>query len=80
MKRARRRRPPLLSLLLTLGVAVLSVALAPACSEDGVTPDCPAVPLYDIGAAGERNAAEDERLKAVDAGCLTDIDTTVPPP
>jgi len=65
-----------LAILATSAVAALSIALFPACSEDGVTPNCPAVPLYDIGAAGERNAAEDERLKAVDAGCMTDLDRT----
>lgn len=62
------------TLALMLALAALSGLVLGACSEDGATPVCPAVPLYDIGAAGERNAADDERKAAIDAGCMTDID------
>jgi hypothetical protein len=67
-----RRSLPFLPLS-ALVLGALPAVLLPACSEDGATPDCPAVPRYDIGAAGERNDAEDERKAAVAAGCQTDI-------
>jgi hypothetical protein len=70
----RRPLPLLPAFALTLAFAVLSAPLLSACSEDGATADCPTVPLYDIGAAGERNDAEPARKAAVAAGCMTDID------
>ncbi|HEY3500544.1 MAG TPA: hypothetical protein VGK73_37885 [Polyangiaceae bacterium] len=72
-----RPNPASQTLALTLALAAAVGVVASACSgEDGATPVCPAVPLYDIGAAGERNEAEEARLAAVDAGCMTDIDRT----
>jgi hypothetical protein len=74
----KRSHPPTLlpSVALALLAGVVALFVFAGCSEDGATPNCPAVPLYDIGAAGERNDAEDERKAAVKAGCLTDIDKT----
>lgn len=62
--------------LLSLSLAVVSTTLAAACSEDGATAKCPELKtLYDIGAAGERNAPEvdAERRAAADAGCVTEL-------
>lgn len=55
---------------------VLGALAAVACGENGQTPTCPALTLYDVNAAG---AATDpkivaERARAVDAGCMTDLD------
>ena len=75
MKRRPRAAP---TFALMLVAAVFSALGVLGCSEDGATPACPAVPLYDIGAAGERNAAEEAREAAVDAGCQTDIDRPEP--
>lgn len=66
-----------------LGVtlALIAAALAAACGEDGETAKCPELKtLYDIGAAGERNApeVEAERRAAVDAGCVTDLAQPAP--
>jgi hypothetical protein len=59
--------------ILSLGIAVLAGAIVVACGEDGESPLCPDLGLYDIGNAGERNSPEraQERAEAVDAGCLT---------
>ena len=59
----------LLSLLLG---AVASVSFL-ACGEDGESPLCPKVRLYDIGNAGERNSPglKEEQAAAIDAGCMT---------
>jgi hypothetical protein len=70
--------PLLPAFALTFALGALSTLTLPSCSEDGATPNCPSVPLYDIGAAGERNDAEPARKAAVAAGCLTDIDKTDP--
>ena len=53
-----------------------SVCLAlVACGEEGVTPDCPPMPLYDVQDAAWREDPEilEARAAAVDAGCLTDL-------
>jgi hypothetical protein len=67
---------PLITLGLSLLLGALSTLFAPGCSgEDGQTPNCPPLALYDIGAAGERNSetVAAERAEAVDAGCMTDL-------
>jgi hypothetical protein len=69
-----RFRPSFITLLLVLGA--LATLFAPGCSgEEGQTPNCPPLSLYDIGAAGERNSdtVVQERAEAVDAGCMTDL-------
>jgi len=69
-------------LALSLGVAVVAAALVTACGEDGETAKCPELKtLYDIGAAGDRNApeVEAERRAAVDAGCVTDLSQPASP-
>ncbi len=73
MKVARRRWSLLGAALLGLLVA-LSLALV-ACGEDGVTPDCPPVPLYDVRDDASLTDADiqEARAKAVDAGCMTDL-------
>ncbi|HEX6273927.1 MAG TPA: hypothetical protein VFZ53_12855 [Polyangiaceae bacterium] len=56
-----------------LGLLVASSAALVACGEDGVTPDCPAMPLYNVrddAALADADVAE-ARAAAVDAGCLT---------
>jgi hypothetical protein len=59
--------------LVSLFLAALSSLLFLACGEDGESPLCPKVRLYDIGNAGERNDPElkAEQAAAVDAGCMT---------
>jgi hypothetical protein len=59
--------------LVSLLLAALSSLLFLACGEDGESPLCPKVRLYDIGAAGERNDPElkAEQAAAIDAGCMT---------
>jgi hypothetical protein len=68
-----------------LGGAVLGVLSAlclalVACGEEGVTPDCPPLPLYDVRDAGWVNDPEitEARAAAVDAGCLTDLGDAQP--
>jgi hypothetical protein len=60
-------------LILSLGITVLAGVVFVACGEDGESPLCPDLGLYDIGNAGERNSPDraQERAEAVDAGCLT---------
>ena len=68
-------------LALSLAAAMVAAALATACGEDGETAKCPELKaIYDIGAAGERNApdVEAERRAAVDAGCVTDLAQPAP--
>jgi hypothetical protein len=56
---------------LFLGALVSTSFLA--CGEDGESPLCPQVRLYDIGNAGERNDPDlkAEQAAAIDAGCMT---------
>jgi len=63
-------------ILLSLVLGALSAFVVPGCGENGQTPTCPALTLYDINAP---DAATDpklvaERARAVDAGCMTDLD------
>jgi hypothetical protein len=63
-------------IMLSLVFGALATLVAPGCSgEEGQTPNCPPLSLYDIGAAGERNSdtVVRERADAVDAGCMTDL-------
>lgn len=59
--------------LVSLAFGAVASLLFLACGEDGESPLCPKVRLYDIGAAGERNDPElkAEQAAAVDAGCMT---------
>jgi hypothetical protein len=55
---------------LALG-SLASVPLATSCAEDGVTTNCPALPLYDVNAAGAPD---------FDAGgCVTPVGHAVSP-
>ena len=68
-------------LALSLAIAGVAAALVAACGEDGETANCPELKtLYDVGAAGERNApeVEAERRAAVDAGCVTELAQPAP--
>jgi hypothetical protein len=59
----------LLGLLVALCLALV------ACGEEGVTPNCPPLPLYNIhdeNWLSEPGVAE-ARADAVDAGCLTEL-------
>jgi hypothetical protein len=63
-------------ILLSLVVGALAPFAVAGCGENGKTPTCPALTLYDINAP---DAATDpklvaERARAVDAGCMTDLD------
>ncbi len=63
-------------ILLSLAVGALAAFAAAGCGENGRTPTCPALSLYDVNAP---DAATDpkivaERERAVDAGCMTDLD------
>ena len=73
MKVVRRRWSLLGAALLGLLVA-LSLVLV-ACGEDGVTPDCPPLPLYSIhdDAWLTDTDVQEARAKAIDAGCMTDL-------
>jgi hypothetical protein len=66
---------PFMTLAVSLVLGALASLFAPGCSEDGQTPNCPPLSLYNIGAAGERNSdtVAEERAEAVDAGCMTDL-------
>ena len=44
-----------------------------ACGEDGVTPNCPQVPLYDVRDENWLEGVAGARAEAIDAGCLTDL-------
>lgn len=59
--------------LVLVSLGALASLLFVACGEDGESPLCPKVRLYDIGAAGERNDPElkAEQAAAIDAGCMT---------
>ncbi len=61
---------------LSLLVGALAALAAPGCGENGQTPSCPELSLYDINSP---DAATDpkivaQRAAAVDAGCMTDLD------
>jgi hypothetical protein len=63
-------------ILLSLVLGALAACAVSGCGENGQTPTCPALTLYDINAP---DAASDpkivaERARAVDAGCMTDLD------
>jgi hypothetical protein len=68
-----RRRNGANRVLVSLFLGALSSVLFLACGEDGESPLCPKVRLYDIGNAGERNDPElkEEQAAAIDAGCMT---------
>lgn len=68
-------RRPLITLALSLLLGALAALVTPGCGEDGITPTCPELTLYDIGAGGERNAeaVAKQRAEAVAAGCMTDL-------
>jgi hypothetical protein len=59
--------------LVSLFLGALASVLFLACGEDGESPLCPQVRLYDVGNAGERNDPElkAEQAAAIDAGCMT---------
>jgi hypothetical protein len=59
--------------LISLFLGSLASMLFLACGEDGESPLCPKVRLYDIGNAGERNDPDlkAEQAAAIDAGCMT---------
>jgi hypothetical protein len=59
--------------LVSLFLSALASVLFLACGEDGESPLCPQVRLYNIGNAGERNDPElkAEQAAAIDAGCMT---------
>ncbi|HEX3777574.1 MAG TPA: hypothetical protein VHV51_24060 [Polyangiaceae bacterium] len=67
---------------------VCAVGAVASCSEDGVTPNCPALPLYQtypLGDAsrpdalsGDSGAADEARNAAIAAGCLTGPNGFVP--
>ena len=64
-----------------LGAALCAVGAAAACSEDGVTTNCPDLPLYQtfpLGDAsrpdamsGDSEASQEALAAAVKAGCVT---------
>jgi hypothetical protein len=64
-----------------LGAALCAVCAAASCSQDGVTTNCPALPLYQtfpLGDAsppdamsGETEASQEALAAAIKAGCAT---------
>jgi hypothetical protein len=78
MKVVRRRWSLLGAALLGL-LAALSFVLV-ACGEDGITPDCPPLPLYDIHDDAWQTDADiqEARAKAIDAGCMTELGEPAP--
>lgn len=67
-----RRRWSLFGAALLGLVVALCFALV-ACGEDGITPNCPQVPLYDIHDENWLEGVAGARAEAIDAGCLTDL-------
>ena len=63
-----------------LGLLVALCFALVACGEEGVTPDCPPLPLYDVQDASWVNDPEiaEARAAAIDAGCLTDLGDAQP--
>ena len=76
---ATRRRVSLLGGAVLGLLSALGLALV-ACGEEGVTPDCPPLPLYDVRDASWVNDPEitEARAAAIDAGCLTDLGDAQP--
>jgi len=68
-------RQPLVLVAWILLVAGLGALFVPGCSENGQTGNCPALTLYDINAAGERNSptVQAERARSVAADCMTPL-------
>ncbi len=50
---------------------VMPLLLAPSCSADGVTPDCPELPLYRVRDAAEREAQREALAAAALEGCTS---------
>jgi hypothetical protein len=75
-----RRRWSLLGAAL-LGLLVALCFALVACGEDGVTPDCPPLPLYDIHDESWQDDpdVQEARAAAIDAGCLTELGEAPPP-
>jgi hypothetical protein len=73
-------RRSLVGLAVSLAVGALLGLAAPGCGENGQTPNCPPLSLYDVNAAGEANSPKvaEERAAAVDAGCMTDLGDAEP--
>jgi hypothetical protein len=71
MVETRRRFPLFARALLGLLFAVCWALVA--CGEDGVTPDCPQVPLYNVHDENWLEGVAGARAEAIDAGCLTDL-------
>ncbi len=73
-------RRSLVGLTVALALGALLGLAAPGCGNDGRTPSCPPLSLYDVNAAGEANSpkVEAERAAAVDAGCMTDLGDAQP--
>ena len=70
----RRRRWSLVGAAM-LGILVALSFVLVACGEDGVTPDCPPLPLYNVrdDAWLTDDDIQEARAAAIDAGCLTDL-------
>jgi hypothetical protein len=73
MKRARRRWSLLGAALLGLLLALSFVLVA--CGEEGVTPDCPPLPLYNVRDDAWLSDADiqEARAEAIKAGCMTEL-------
>lgn len=54
-----------------LSLLIAAGALLFACAEDGETPDCPPLRLYDIASAQSVAAARAEMKAAAAKGCIT---------
>jgi hypothetical protein len=69
-----RRRWSLLGAALLGLLFALCLALV-ACGEDGVTPNCPPLPLYNIHDENwlDDPDVQEARAEAIDAGCLTPL-------
>ena len=70
MRAGKRRRWPFLGAAV-LGTLFASIFAVVGCGEDGVTPDCPPVPLYNVHDENWLEGVAGARDEAVDAGCLT---------
>ncbi|HTQ07246.1 MAG TPA: hypothetical protein VMI54_25490 [Polyangiaceae bacterium] len=59
----------------SLLAGALAALAAPGCGENGQTPTCPELSLYDINSPDAANDPKivAERAAAVDAGCMTDL-------
>jgi hypothetical protein len=73
-------RRSLFALAVMVALGALLSLVAPGCSDNGQSPSCPPLGLYDINAAGEANSPKvaEERAAAVDAGCVTDLADAAP--